>query len=568
MIKSTGDRMALGLLCLLLFAPAGASAQARGTVKGEGWVRLRNGPGEQYDCVATVPGGSKVEVLEETDAWSLVESRSGVAFVKSAQLKVQAEETAALPQGADADVRIDGFGAPAMIRGKAGKRLAGTLCASEPILALEAEIYDERLLYVERIARLRFTAQQDVRTVALSSLHIPFTELRGGEKTLTLYVVTAGGRVQAAQTPFTVLGEALEPTHITGLCRVSAPGGRVDAMLDERASSCWTPEDAQEAVTVELPEAFQAGGMLVSWGRPTDGGRLVCLDADGNVLDRLNADAVYVNEWFDLDARTRRVQLYSVDNAPISQLRVYAKGRIPSAVQRWEPLAPKVDLMLFSAHQDDELLFFGGTIPYYADAGKEVAVVYMADCGRTRYAESLSGLWACGLRKHPLFLGLTDKRAKTFEVAKELWDAEGAIEKAVEVIRRYRPEVIVTHDIKGEYGHNQHKYTQSVVERATALAADPQQYPESAKAYGAWQVKKLYLHLLQDGEIRMDWTRPLPSQGGRTAIEMATIGYDKHISQQGYYSMNTGERYDNRAFGLRYSAVGMDAAKDDFFENL
>ena len=88
------------------------------------------------------------------------------------------------------------------------------------------------------------------------------------------------------------------------------------------------------------------------------------------------------------------------------------------------------------------------------------------------------------------------------------------------------------------------------------------------RQYGAYQVKKLYIHLLKEGEVVMDWTKPLASQGGRSAIEMATIGYDKHVSQQGYYSMGTGNRYDNRAYGLRMSTVGPDVRKDDFFENL
>lgn len=566
-------RRAAGLLCLLLALPAATFAEGTtfAQVRGNDWVRLRNGPGEEYDCVATMPGGTDVRVLEEADGWALIESRRGVTYIKSSQIEKREEKpeaAEAIPAKEASKVCVQDFKAPAMIRGKAGVRLGGTILADGPILEVEAEVYDERLLYVERIVRLRYDAGQGVQKVDLASLYIPFSELTPGEKTLTIYARHAGGREAVAEAPFTVLGQAAEPTHITAWCEVETAQGNVEALLDDRPRTVWTPLNETDAVTVRLPEGVTAGGISVEWMAPTGGARLTCRDAEGNVLEELSADGRYVNEWFDLDERTREVTLQSGDGTPVSELRVYEKGRVPSMVQRWQPLAEKVDLMVFSAHQDDELIFFGGTIPFYADAGKEVAVVYMADCGRTRYAEALSGLWASGLKKHPLFLGLTDKRAKTFQIAQELWDGEQALQKTVEVLRRYRPEVVVTHDVKGEYGHNQHKYTQSLVSRAVELAADPEAYPESARQYGAYQVKKLYIHLLKEGEVVMDWTKPLASQGGRSAIEMATIGYDKHVSQQGYYSMGTGNRYDNRAYGLRMSTVGPDVRKDDFFENL
>ncbi len=564
---------AAGLLCLLLAFPAAAFGEGTtfAQVRGNGWVRLRNGPGEAYDCVATMPGGTDVQVLEEADGWALIESRRGVTYIKSGQLEKREERSAepeTLPAKAAREVWVEDFKVPAMIRGKAGVRLGGTLRADGPILEVEAQVYDERLLYVERIARLRCDAGQDAQKVDLASLYIPFGELTPGEKTLTIYVRHAGGRQAVAEAPFTVLGEAAEPTHITAWCEVTLAQGNVEALLDDRPRTAWTPLNEEDEITVRLPDGVTAEGVSIAWMAPTDGARLTCRDAQGNVLEVLSAEGRFVNEWFDLDARTREMTLQSADGTPVSGLRVYEKGRIPSAVQRWQPLAEKVDLMVFSAHQDDELIFFGGTIPFYADAGKEVAVVYMADCGRTRYGEALAGLWACGLKKHPLFLGLTDKRAKTFQIAQELWDGEQALEKTVEVLRRYRPEVVVTHDVKGEYGHNQHKYTQSLVSRAVELAADPEAYPDSARLYGAHQVKKLYIHLLKEGEVVMDWSKPLASQGGRSAIELATIGYDKHVSQQGYYSMGTGKRYDNRAYGLGMSTVGPDVRKDDFFENL
>ena len=55
---------------------------------------------------------------------------------------------------------------------------------------------------------------------------------------------------------------------------------------------------------------------------------------------------------------------------------------------------------------------------------------------------------------------------------------------------------------------------------------------------------------------------------GYTALEMASIGFSKHVSQQKNHSMKEGILYDNQKFGLAFTAVGLDSKKDDFFENI
>ena len=100
------------------------------------------------------------------------------------------------------------------------------------------------------------------------------------------------------------------------------------------------------------------------------------------------------------------------------------------------------------------------------------------------------------------------------------------------------------------------------------MAQDATKYPESAQAYGAWQVKKLYLHLYHENPIEMDWHQPLQAYGGKTGYEMACIGYAEHKSQQDFYQMQQGGKYDNAKFGLAYTTVGLDTGKRDFFEHI
>ncbi len=68
------------------------------------------------------------------------------------------------------------------------------------------------------------------------------------------------------------------------------------------------------------------------------------------------------------------------------------------------------------------------------------------------------------------------------------------------LIRRYKPEVIVTHDGGGEYGHGAHKVCADVAKYCVENSADASVLPELAKKYGTWSVKKLYLHMGEENE--------------------------------------------------------------------
>ena len=66
----------------------------------------------------------------------------------------------------------------------------------------------------------------------------------------------------------------------------------------------------------------------------------------------------------------------------------------------------------------------------------------------------------------------------------------------------------------------------------------------------------------------MDWNQPLARFGGKTALEMAKLGFAEHRSQQTYFKVEDFGPYDCRQFGLYRSTVGPDLQGGDFFENL
>lgn len=64
-----------------------------------------------------------------------------------------------------------------------------------------------------------------------------------------------------------------------------------------------------------------------------------------------------------------------------------------------------------------------------------------------------------------------------------------AAARLVRIIRTHRPEVVVTYDANGGYGHPDHIMTHRITMAAVTAAADPQCDPDAG---AAWQVRKLY----------------------------------------------------------------------------
>lgn len=83
--------------------------------------------------------------------------------------------------------------------------------------------------------------------------------------------------------------------------------------------------------------------------------------------------------------------------------------------------------------------------------------------------------------------------SKSAEETYKHWDKQVLLEDAVRVIRKFKPDVIVTRfPPDSRAGHGHHTVSAMIAAEAFDLAADPNQFPETAKEFGAWQVEKLY----------------------------------------------------------------------------
>ncbi|MBQ4552504.1 MAG: PIG-L family deacetylase [Clostridia bacterium] len=287
----------------------------------------------------------------------------------------------------------------------------------------------------------------------------------------------------------------------------------------------------------------------------------------------------YAQEYVAFQPQEKTFRLKFITNGHaeclrISEITLLSPGEIDrDKIHIWHDTVGKADLMITVAHPDDELLWLGGCIPYYAaERNMNVLVTYLT-CGKScRELELLNGLWHCGVRHYPAIAYLPDFKAYNAEAVYERWDRSQLYQYLVRLIREHKPEVIVTHDFKGEYGHAQHVACAYSTLRAVEYAVNPEYNTNSANEYGTWQVKKLYVHLGEEYTTFVDWHQPLKAFEGKSGFEIACEAYQMHISQMDgstYYDVaDRGTDYDSFIFTLVQSTVGMDVKGGDLFENI
>lgn len=176
-------------------------------------------------------------------------------------------------------------------------------------------------------------------------------------------------------------------------------------------------------------------------------------------------------------------------------------------------------LLAVHPHPDDESIACGGVLALAADAGHRVAVV---TCTAGEEGENLAGielgeqdlishrrreladaLRVLGVDDHT-WLGYRDSgmvgtAANAHPDAfcrADLYEAAGRLAR---LIRRFRPDVVVSDGPDGTYGHPDHIQAHRVTERAVVLAADPWWHtPDDGDP---WQVTKRYVTALSRERI-------------------------------------------------------------------
>ena len=198
----------------------------------------------------------------------------------------------------------------------------------------------------------------------------------------------------------------------------------------------------------------------------------------------------------------------------------------PSAARR---------LLLVHAHPDDETIGNGATMARYAAEGADRALVTLVTCtlgeegevigdelqhlaadrddtlGEHRVGELAAAMAALGVTDHR-FLGgpgryrdsgmmgvPSNKRPGCFWQA----DLDEAAAHLVAVVRETRPQVLVTYDENGGYGHPDHIQAHRVAMRAYELAAEPDFRPDLGPAH---DIAKVYWNCMPFSVLEAGFT--------------------------------------------------------------
>jgi LmbE family N-acetylglucosaminyl deacetylase len=285
-----------------------------------------------------------------------------------------------------------------------------------------------------------------------------------------------------------------------------------------------------------------------------------------------------------------------------------------SDIERQKPL-----LMFISTHPDDEGIFFGGTMPYYARVLNFPVVHISVTSGdwhlhnldvRETELTNADAIYfgrpvttSVGLFPNPSadlhFLRRRDVSGGSYPYVDQVWDwwhnnvyddyadtEDGkrlVIDTLATYIRVFRPDVIATQDFDGEYGHPNHKAVAIGVADGYDRAADP----DYVDGNPPWTAKKLYIHQSEAnglGTVGRDFINwlfhdhceetSIDTNGDgiadMTPRQVADWGLNQHISQ-GRPDVSTvyrtGENFDGHHsewWGLYRSTVGPDTIAHPF----
>jgi LmbE family N-acetylglucosaminyl deacetylase len=158
--------------------------------------------------------------------------------------------------------------------------------------------------------------------------------------------------------------------------------------------------------------------------------------------------------------------------------------------------------------------------------------------------------------------------SKTSDETFRFWGRERTLGDVVWVIRRFRPDLIVTRFTPTLGGHGNHTASAALAEEAFRAAADPERFPEQFPAVKPWQAKRIVWNVFRfsandsvkaaPGTIMIDLGAYAPLLG-RSFLEIAGEGRSMHKSQGFGSAQNRGE------FLNAFQHVAGDTAHDDLF---
>ena len=193
---------------------------------------------------------------------------------------------------------------------------------------------------------------------------------------------------------------------------------------------------------------------------------------------------------------------------PQGMVREPSPGR-PRLLEDGLPSGGRCRLLGVFAHPDDETFCAGGTFACYAGQGAEIMVVSATrgQAGQIRDAAAGNRRTIAAVREAELRLacerlGVTKVRCLD-HVDGTLADAEfsALVEEVAEVIREFRPDVVITFGPDGGYGHPDHVTISAVTTAACQRAAGAGHRPDRTATGPLRRPPRLYYRCFPPGDL-------------------------------------------------------------------
>lgn len=367
--------------------------------------------------------------------------------------------------------------------------------------------------------------------------------------------------------------------------QIEAEGFSSPLKMTDDNSNTYAEAYKENSITVKRQDGI--GGVYIKFDQIPSVWSMENLENGDKISCGENA---FLHEYVDVTERFEgtayELRLSFEEGTVIADIYVFSEGMLPEWVQLWQPPCEAADLLLVSSHSDDEQLFFLGVLPYYAgELQLKVQVAYVVqhfEAGgvknHQRPHEQLDGLWTVGVRNYPVMSDFPDLYAQSKDretalaMTKNVFSSAGVeyedfVQYFTDCIMRFKPLVVVSHDLDGEYGHGTHVITAKALSEAV----------EKTDC-----VEKLYLHLYEENPIVMNFDEPLSNFDGKSAYQVSCEGFMCHKSQHWtwFYKWIFGSdenpvtkasqirTYSPCRYGLYYTKVGADVTGGDFFENV
>ena len=356
---------------------------------------------------------------------------------------------------------------------------------------------------------------------------------------------------------------ALTPAQlINGEVSITAEGADIAILSDNLNATKYTPtEGTQMKITSQKPMQF----LYIKFAEVPNEYKI---NADGKELERGRKG--FLHELIELEQGVTELTI-TLPSAAITELHIYSAGELPQEIQHWDEPLRKADMLVFPSHADDEVLYMGAAIATSINDGKDVQVAYIANHWGDveRPHELLDGLWALGITAYPIIGEVEDIPSRGMDEALSVYPSDAILSYQVEQIRRFKPDVILGHDLDGEYGHGLHMLNATLLQTAFSESSDAAKFPESYEKYGVWEPQKLYLHLYKENQLSLNVDAPLEHFGEKTAYEVAKISFEKHKSQHKWdLAVEKSGVANCQLWGLAGTTVGLDSGSLDLFENV